>query len=204
MTAATATTSRCDDARDLSSLLGKILRISPTAGGGYTVPADNPYFGPETVGPQRRDEIWSYGLRNPFRFSFDRQTGDIFMATSGRARWRRSTSRPRGRRGRRPGRDYGWDDCEGSLAGRAQAHRHRRLRPDGDTLPVLEHAQAGGDYCSIIGGYVVRDPGLEALAGRYLYGDLCHPHLRSIAPAGPGRDDRVEAALVVELDRLPR
>jgi glucose/arabinose dehydrogenase len=147
-------------AQDLSSQLGKVLRVDPLSGAG-----------PET---------YAYGLRNPFRFSFDRQTGDLIIGDVGQsAREEVDFSAP----GTAPGVNYGWPCREGSIAG-----------PGGCTAtgnvvdPVLEKTHSGDGYCAIIGGYVVRDPALGALAGHYVYGDHCSTHVRAVTLPGAGDD----------------
>ena len=182
------------DARDVSSLLGKLLRIDPVAGGGYTAPADNPYAGAAVAG---RDEVWSYGLRNPFRFSFDRQNGDLLIGDVGQSKVEEIDHAPAtAGTGAGRGLNFGWDECEGSLRAEPAPTGSEPCALDGDTPPVLEQLRPDSGFCSITGGYVVRDPGLQALSGRYLYGDLCYSTLRSFPPGAPG-DDRQEAALGV-------
>jgi glucose/arabinose dehydrogenase len=145
-------------------LLGKLLRIEPLAGGGYRSPASNPF-----AGKGGRPEIYAYGLRNPWRFSFDRKTGDLYIGDVGQNSWEEIDY---ARNGSGLGRDYGWSCWEG---------RHRfntsRTCPN-PTPPVLEYSHAGG-ACSVTGGLVVRDSRLPALAGRYLYGDYCTGVVRS-------------------------
>ena len=184
------------DARDLSSLLGKVLRIDPVPGGGYTVPADNPYVGTETPGPEQRDEIWSYGLRNPFRFSFDRLTGDLFIGDVGQNTVEEINFAPSTPGGAGRGLNFGWDDCEGSFQAEPSPTGVAPCQLTGDTRAVIEQLRPASGFCSITGGYVVRDPGLEALHGRYLYGDLCYPSLRSFG-ASARAGDRAETALAV-------
>jgi hypothetical protein len=149
---------------NLNTLLAKLLRIEPLPGGGYRSPPSNPF-----VGKAGRDEIYAYGLRNPWRFSFDRKTGDLYIGDVGQNQWEEIDY---ARKGAGSGRDYGWSCWEG---------RHRfngaRRCPD-PTFPVLEYSHAGGG-CSVTGGVVVRDPHLRALAGRYLYGDYCSGAVRS-------------------------
>jgi glucose/arabinose dehydrogenase len=147
--------------QNLGSLLGKILRIDPRASGGrpYTIPRTNPFVGR----PGARGEIYAYGLRNPWRFSFDRATGDLAIGDVGQGRIEEIDFMRHGTAG---GANFGWRPWEGRT----------RLFPaeaaPGAIFPVIEHSHAAG-FCSIIGGYVVRDPGLPALRGRYLYSDLC-------------------------------
>jgi Glucose / Sorbosone dehydrogenase len=149
---------------NVNTLLGKILRIEPLAGGGYRSPASNPF-----AGRGGRPEIYAYGLRNPWRFSFDRKTGDLYIGDVGQDKYEEIDY---ARNGSALGRDYGWSCWEG---------RHRfntSRRCPNPTPPVLEYSHAGG-ACSVTGGVVVRDRRLRALAGRYLYGDYCTGVVRS-------------------------
>jgi Glucose / Sorbosone dehydrogenase len=147
--------------QNLGSLLGKILRIDPRASGGrpYTIPRSNPFVG----WPGARGEIYAYGLRNPWRFSFDRATGDLSIGDVGQGAIEEIDFMRHGTAG---GANFGWRPWEG----------RRPCFPGepapGAIFPVIEHTHASG-FCSIIGGYVVRDPALPHLAGRYLYSDLC-------------------------------
>lgn len=179
------------DARNPASLLGKLLRIAPTPGGGYTIPAGNPYAG---AGDPGRDEIWSIGLRNPFRFSFDRMNGDLFVGDVGQNTVEEVNHLPFVAGGAGRGANLGWDDCEGSLASEPVTGT-TACGLVGDVRPALSLGQSDG-FCSVIGGVVVRDPAVPQLAGRYLYGDLCKPRLRSYAPGAPATD-RDEPALSV-------
>jgi Glucose / Sorbosone dehydrogenase len=162
----------------LDTLLGKILRIDPV-GVPYTVPADNPFVG----APGARGEIWSYGLRNPWRFSFDRQTGDLVIGDVGQGNWEEidfaPTSASRGR-----GANFGWSCWEGR-----EVFGNCSSLPTNHSPPVWQYSHSRG--CSITGGYVVRDPALAPLAGRYVYGDVCAAPLWSLVLATPdGQDDR--------------
>lgn len=168
--------------QNLEDLRGKLLRIDPGATGGaqYAIPPDNPF-----VGMPGADEVWSYGLRNPYRFSFDRYTGALTIGDVGQNAWEEVDFAVQPAPGR--GVDYGWDCREGrhdlELAG---------CIPGISTDPVLEYShQAGG--CSITGGYVVHDPGLPELEGRYVYADFCRGQIRSalLAPGG-ATGDRAE------------
>ena len=165
-----------NQSQNLNSLLGKILRIDPRPGGGYASPPSNPF-----VGRFGRDEIYAYGLRNPWRFSFDRRNGDLYIGDVGQNAWEEVDYAPRGCA---RGRDYGWSCFEGR-------HRYNASRScPSPTAPVLEYSHAGG-ACSITGGVVVRDPGLPSLAGRYLYGDYCAGRIRSFRiRAGKATGDR--------------
>jgi hypothetical protein len=157
-----------ENAQDPGSLLGKILRIDPRRSGTapYTVPADNPF-----VGTAARPEIWSRGLRNPYRFSFDRLTGALTIADVGQAQWEEIDHAMPPAAGR--GLNFGWDCREGR-------HRYESsgCPSAGLTDPVLEYPHSGGG-CAVTGGYVVRDPGLEELVGRYVYADYCNGDIRS-------------------------
>lgn len=145
--------------------LAKILRIDPSSGGGYTTPAANPFVGQ----PHKRAEIWAYGLRNPWRFSFDRATGDMIVADVGQDRQEEIDFIP-ARTG--AGANYGWSVWEGD-----------RRNKSGDApraVPPALVAQHSDGYCAIIGGYVVRDRSLPSLYGRYLFGDNCREEIQSV------------------------
>ena len=144
--------------QDTSTLLGSILRIDVSAldeTGGYAVPPDNPSAGGGTARP----EIWAYGLRNPWRFSFDRETGDLWAADVGQNRYEEIDLI-------RPGRNYGWNVMEGSKCFRPTDCDTRGLE-----FPVAEYGRDGG--CSVTGGYVYRGRSLPTLYGAYLYADFC-------------------------------
>src|SRR5919107_5201439 len=165
------------NAQDLDSLLGKILRIDPRRSGGrpYSVPARNPFTGRSGARP----EIYSYGLRNPWRFSFDRSTGDLTIADVGQDAIEEIDF---ARRDEASGVNYGWRPYEGT----------RRVNSEsatGHVPPVLQLTHAAGN-CSVTGGYVVRDRSVPDLDGRYVYGDLCKGELRSarLAPGSASGD----------------
>ena len=155
-------------APDLSNLLGKLLRIDPRQSGTdpYTVPASNPY-----VGRGGRDEIYSSGLRNPWRFSFDGNRiaiGDVGQDTFEEINY---LSLPAA-----AGANFGWPEYEGnSLFNPGLPGSHPV------TFPVRTYRHDGG-ACAVTGGFVVRDPNLPSLLGRYLYGDFCRGWLRSFVP----------------------
>jgi hypothetical protein len=162
----------CNAQRD-ESLLGKILRIDVDANSGsppfYGIPPDNPFAAPG--GP--RDEIWAKGLRNPWRFSFDRLTGDLYIGDVGQGSREEVDFQPAASPG---GENYGWKAMEGTAcggggtlgcpAGVAPCNASSLVRP------ILEYPHSGGD-CSITGGYVYRGPSSPELAGTYFYGDYC-------------------------------
>jgi len=155
----------------LNELFASILRIDVTSGASYTVPADNPFVG----NPGARPEVWSYGLRNPWRFSFDRATGDLYVGDVGESRWEEvnysSAAEGAGR-----GTNYGWSRMEGLHCVRSGCDQ------TGLTLPVLEYEHTDG--CSVIGGYVYRGAAIPGLQGSYFYADYCRGWVRSIRIAG--------------------
>jgi glucose/arabinose dehydrogenase len=172
-------------AQNPDSLLGKILRIDPRQGGGYRSPRSNPF-----AGRPGRNEIYAYGLRNPWRFSFDRRNGDLYIGDVGQDAFEEIDYAPRGAA---RGRNFGWSCFEGG-------HRYDDSRRcPGATAPVLDYGRDHGE-CSVTGGIVVRDPSLAALAGRYLYGDYCRGQLRSFRiERGRANDDRALGPHVPEL-----
>jgi len=178
-------------ARDLNSLLGKVLRIDPRGDGDgeYGVPADNPFVG--QVGA--RGEIWASGLRNPFRFSFDRMTGDLVLGDVGEGTTEEidfvSNADGRGRAA-----DFGWNVCEGSFAAGSTTEP---CSLSDSVLPVIDKFQSDG-YRSIIPGYVVRDPSLPSLLGRLVYGDFYVDELHSAVLTEDGATDDHEIGLAIE------
>jgi glucose/arabinose dehydrogenase len=166
-----------NNAQNREVLLGKLLRIDPRPSNGrpYTVPADNPF-----VGKPGRDEIYSYGLRNPFRFSFDQVSGDqprIAIADVGQDRFEELDYTTLGAA---QGANFGWDAFEGFAPYRDE--NSGTPDPGGTTKPIFAYPHSRGGSCSIIGGYVVRDRRLPSLEGRYVYADLCEGELRSLVP----------------------
>ena len=165
-----------NDAQEIDTLLGKLIRIDPKAAGGYTAPGDNPYAG-ATDGA---DEIFAIGLRNPWRFSFDSATGALTLADVGGGEWEEVNYLS----GANPGlgANFGWNDYEAfnetSFGTEPNASPH--------TEPIADFSHgAPDDFCSIAGGYVVNDPGLPALAGDYIFSDLCQSQVFAIdVPAG--------------------
>ncbi len=166
-----------NNAQNKESLLGKLLRIDPRPSGGqpYSVPGDNPF-----VGKPGRDEIYSYGLRNPFRFSFDTVTADqprIAIADVGQNRFEELdyTTAADAR-----GANFGWDAFEGLAP--YEDENSGTPDPGGTMKPILAYPHSRGGSCGIIGGYVVRDRRLPSLRGRYIYADLCEGEIRSLVP----------------------
>ena len=144
--------------QSLTTLLGKILRIEVSDTGPYTIPPNNPNLGAGT-----RREIWAYGLRNPWRFSFDRATGDLYIGDVGQNAWEEIDFQPAGAKG---GANYGWPSWEGD-------HRYRLGETvTGDTKPIAEYPHQAG-VCAVAGGYVYRGTRIPALSGYYIFGDYC-------------------------------
>jgi glucose/arabinose dehydrogenase len=142
-----------------NSLLGKMLRIDVNVSP-YAVPKTNPFVGP---GPPL-DEIWALGLRNPWRFSFDRQSGDLYIADVGQNSWEEVDVQPAGSRG---GENYGWNIMEGAACFSPPSACPRA----GLTMPVATYRT--GENCSITGGYVYRGAQVRMLIGTYIFGDYC-------------------------------
>ncbi len=166
-----------DNARHLNVLLGKILRINPHKHGSapYTVPPGNPY-----VGRPGRDEIYSYGLRNPWRFSFDSANGNLAIGDVGQGAWEDIdyVTRARAR-----GSYFGWPTWEGrQLFDPSRPDPNPNHRPP--IFPILVHDHTLD--CAIIGGYVVYSPALSLLNGRYVYSDNCNGDIRSLRPSTSG------------------
>jgi glucose/arabinose dehydrogenase len=161
--------------QSLDDLLGAILRIDVSSGTGYVVPPDNPFVGT----PGARPEIWSYGLRNPWRYSFDRATGDVYIADVGESRWE-EVNRARAAEGGGRGLNYGWSVMQGDVC------EQPGCDTTGLTLPTFEYGHDQG--CAIVGGYVYRGSALPALAGQYIFGDFCEGWVRSFPADGdPGQ-----------------
>jgi glucose/arabinose dehydrogenase len=157
-----------ENAQNLSRILGKMIRIDPRADGGYSIPASNPFRNRSGALP----EIYAYGLRNPYRFSFDRRSGSLTIGDVGQDEVEEIDYVP-GRSGKPPsgGYNFGWDSFEGR-------NRYESGSAPGHLPPVLQHTHDQG-FCSITGGYVIRDPSLGAgWTGRYVYGDYCDGTLR--------------------------
>jgi glucose/arabinose dehydrogenase len=148
------------NAQNLGTILGKILRIDPRRSGAkaYRIPSSNPFVGRSGA----RGEIYSYGLRNPYRFSFDRSTGDLTIGDVGQDAVEEVDFV---RRGRGRGANFGWRPWEGN-------RRNFDEPAPGHVAPVITHTHGEG-WCSVTGGYVVRDPDLPGLRGQYVYGDYC-------------------------------
>ncbi len=159
------------NAQNKDTLLGKILRIDPDPSGyyRYQVPLSNPFVGQ----PGTRWEIWDYGLRNPWKFSFDRANGDMWIGDVGQSLYEEIDYAPAGQSGI----NWGWNQREGfhPYNGGAQ--------PPGGRDPVIERPHSAGD-CAITGGYVYRGTAIPALVGAYLYGDFCTGHVYAAEQQG--------------------
>jgi glucose/arabinose dehydrogenase len=174
-----------DNGQNTDVLLGKLLRIAPKPSGGYAIPVGNPFVGQAG----KRAEIWAYGLRNPWRFSFDHETGALIVGDVGQDQQEEVDFAPHGTGA---GANYGWSVFEGDRRNRPGTAPHA-------VFPVLVARHSDG-YCAIIGGYVVRDPALVSLYGRYLYGDLCHPEIQAVTLSpGHARGNRGTGLSVKDL-----
>jgi glucose/arabinose dehydrogenase len=153
--------------QSLDTLLGKILRIDPRPSddGAYTIPADNPF-----ASGGGRPEIWAYGLRNPWRFSFD--DGTLWIADVGQDQWEEINAAAADRGGV----NYGWNVFEGT-------HPYRPGDAPSAVAPVHEISHDGGD-CSVTGGYVYRGQAIPALRGSYVYSDYCNGTIRALRADG--------------------
>ncbi|MET9157448.1 PQQ-dependent sugar dehydrogenase [Streptomyces parvulus] len=150
----------------LDTLLGKMLRIDPRGGEPYAVPQDNPFVGD----PNAKGEIWSYGLRNPWRFSFDSGTGDLLIGDVGQSEWEEIDWAPADSKG---GENYGWSQMEGT-------HPFRGGTEPANHVPPVHEYDRTGLGCSVTGGYVYRGQAVADLVGQYVYSDYCDGTLRSL------------------------
>jgi glucose/arabinose dehydrogenase len=158
--------------QDRTDLLGSLLRLDVSSGSGYAIPPDNPF----AEATAARAELWDFGLRNPWRFSFDRVTGDLYIADVGQNEREEINVAPRASGGGR-GANYGWSVMEG-IACFADAD----CDSSGLTLPVLEYTHADG--CSVTGGFVYRGSALPEISGHYFYADFCEGWVRSFRLSG--------------------
>jgi glucose/arabinose dehydrogenase len=175
-----------------TSLLGKILRIdpAPTATAPYSIPPTNPFADGSVGAP----EVWSYGLRNPWRFSFDRMNGALVIGDVGQGIREEVDYSPQPTGG--GGLNFGWNCREGTIEYPSPGSMCRGLPVSTFTEPIFNYTHDGGN-CAITGGYVVRDTSLGDLYGRYLYADECVGQIRSLVPRLPAiEDDRSEGLTV--------
>jgi glucose/arabinose dehydrogenase len=168
-------------AQNLNDLLGKLLRIDPQPSGDrpYTVPPDNPFVGRSGARP----EVWMYGLRNPWRFSWDRQTGDLWIGDVGQNRFEEIDFLPGGGPA---GTNVGWSLMEGRA-------RLKGDNPPGAVLPIHVYGQDEG--CSVIGGYVYRGSRVPSLRGIYVYADACSGTIWGLIEEGGEMADQRELDL---------
>lgn len=165
------------------TLLGKMLRLDVDQNTGaapfYGIPSDNPFRGPGGLA----DEVWALGLRNPWRFSFDRQTGDLWIADVGQGQREEVDFQPASSRG---GENYGWKPMEGTLCATSDACPASTppCNSPAYTLPVLEYGHDA--KCSITGGYVYRGSRLPQIRGMYFFGDFCTGEIWAAAREGSG------------------
>jgi glucose/arabinose dehydrogenase len=163
--------------QSLDTMLGKILRVDPTPSGGrqYTVPPSNPFANGGGL-----PEIWAYGLRNPWRFSWDRETGDMWIADVGQNAWEEIDFLPAGQGA---GSNFGWNRLEGTHAFQGEAPREA-------VPPIFEYPLQGSGACAAIGGYVYRGTNIPALRGAYVYSDYCDSTIRALVERGGAVADR--------------
>ncbi len=171
-------------AQNPGELLGKMLRIdpgptfapgsTPVLGTGYAIPEDNPFVG----APGARGEIWAFGLRNPYRFSFDRLTGDLWIADVGQDRREEIDFEPASSAG---GLNWGWDVMEGTLCNPNDPAYPNACNAPFYAPPIFEYAHTAGN-CSITGGFLARG-GPAEWNGEYIYGDYCTGRIWSLDPA---------------------
>ncbi len=167
-----------------STFLGKILRVNVNGSGAgaygrYSIPASNPFAGPITG----YGEIWAYGLRNPWRVTFDRSTGHMWVGDVGQNKYEEINREVYSSKG---GRNYGWSTMEGM-----HCYKPSKCPMAGDTLPIAEYAHTGGN-CSITGGYVYRGPTQTNLVGQYVFADFCSGRIWTIPHAFTARTQRAD------------
>jgi glucose/arabinose dehydrogenase len=174
-----AANDRFDNGQNPETLLGKMLRLDVTSDPNqpYVVPGDNPWLNAELGGKQVRPEIWAIGLRNPWRYSFDRLTGDLWIADVGQNQIEEVNVARAPREG---GLNFGWPIQEGNAC-----FRDRNCDPAGLVQPVAQYNH-GENGCSVTGGYVYRGAQFPALVGAYLYGDYCSGRIWALDAANPG------------------
>ena len=170
-----------DSGQDLTSLFGKVIRIDIN-GSPYSIPKSNPFYGIKNA----REEIWAWGLRNAWRFSFDKKTGDIYYGDVGQNKWEEVNFEPASSSG---GNNYGWRQMEASYCFEPKENCKR----DGMVLPIIEYPndayhpafalgrknQLNVEGCSVTGGYVYRGKKLKGFEGVYFFGDYCSGNIWS-------------------------
>jgi len=174
-----------NNGQNAGTLLGAILRIDvdvPEGDAAYGVPASNPFISDEN----KRNEIWAIGFRNPWRFSFDRETNDLFIADVGQNEWEEVNFQPAASQG---GENYGWNILEGT-----HCFRSNSCDTTGLEMPIFEYNHREGG-CSITGGYIYRGKQYPELDGNYLVGDFCSGLIWRLFPRPDGAWD---SAIVLE------
>jgi glucose/arabinose dehydrogenase len=167
-----------DKAQDVTKIVGKILRVDVDSAEPYAVPPSNPFT--DHFGAQA--EIWSLGFRNPWRFSFDRGTGDMWIGDVGDAKWEEIDYQPAASKG---GENYGWPMNEGD-----ECQQPEHCHDPGLQAPVVTF---GHDMtCAVTGGYVYRGKDVPAFVGTYIFGDLCTGGVFAIRPGPDQKPTRVE------------
>jgi glucose/arabinose dehydrogenase len=176
------------NAQRKDSLLGKMLRLDVRQNLNqapfYGIPADNPFRANNDPSNQIPDEVWAFGLRNPWRFSFDRNTGDLYIGDVGENQFEEVDLHSAASPG---GQNFGWNAMEGMhcfVGGGACPSGTPPCNAAQLTLPIVEHSHAAGD-CAIIGGYVSRGPGVPELSGHYVYSDYCTGDVRILVGSQP-------------------
>ncbi len=180
-----------------AAMLGKMLRIdvdnttpagsnnlcaaNPDGSAEYAIPDDNPFIGEAACG-----EVWTLGLRNPWRWSFDRDTGDLWIADVGQAQWEEVNLEPSDHPG---GANYGWNECEGPFTYPAQTPPQEC--PFEHDFPILHYPISGQPECSVTGGYRYRGP-VTSLQGAYIYGDYCSGRIWFVWQTGPDEFEELE------------
>ena len=157
--------------QDLSSLLGKILRIDVSPSKGYDIPKDNPFLNQKDAKP----EIWAYGVRNPWRCSFDAKTGDFWMADVGQNHWEEINIVPHSKGF---GANYGWRLREGDIATPANGVGGAKPKDNVDPIYVYKHGGGKTEGFSVTGGYVYRGS-IKEIQGRYFFADYQNPRIWS-------------------------
>jgi glucose/arabinose dehydrogenase len=154
-----------NNGQDLGTLLGSLLRIDVDGGDPYAIPSDNPFVADASA----LDEIWAYGLRNPWRFSFDRVDGLIYIADVGQSTWEEVNVES----ATDPGVNYGWRLMEGT-----SCFNQSNCNSSGLALPIVQYAN-GAEGCAVVGGYAYRGTAITGRDGTYFYSDNCSGWIRS-------------------------
>ena len=169
--------------QDKTDLLGSLLRIDVHPQDDYTIPGDNPFISQ----PSARPELWDIGLRNPWRFSFDRKTGDLYIADVGQNAREEINVAPAAQ-GRGKGINYGWNIMEGAICTPGVGPNCNKT---GLTLPVLDYDHSNNN-CSVTGGYVYRGSAIPGIQGTYFYADYCAGWVKSFVYRNGAATDHKE------------